>query len=83
MNIMIWDLEWYYADDKTNLVNIDAMKISSYHKQCGDNVYLVSSPFDIKREWDKMYICKNTYETPTPPLSLTLNNPKIVKIGCG
>ena len=83
MNIMIWDIEWYYAADKTNLINVDAMKISSYHKQRGDNVYLVKSKFDIKREWDIMYICKENMDRPTPPLSLTLNNPKIIKIGNG
>jgi len=59
------------------------MKISSYHKQRGDNTYLVKSKYDIKREWDKMYIIKDTKDSPTPPLSLTLNNPKIVKIGKG
>ena len=83
MNVMIWDIEWYYAEDKTNLINIDAMKISSYHKQCGDSVYLVESKFDIKREWDKMYICKETQCSPTPPLHLTLNNPKVIKVGSG
>ena len=83
MNIMIWDIEWYYAEDKTNLINVDAMKISSYHKQCGDNTYLVKSKYDIKREWDKMYIIKDTKDSPTPPLSLILNNPKIIKIGRG
>lgn len=83
MDIMIWDMEWYYAEDKTNLINIDAMKISSYHKQLGDKVYLVNSKYDIKREWDRMYICKEEADTPTPPLSLTLNNPKIVKVGSG
>ncbi len=83
MNIMIWDIEWYYAEDKTNLINVDAMKISSYHKQRGDSVYLVKSKYDIKREWDRMYIVKSTPESPTPPLSLTLNNPKITKIGEG
>lgn len=83
MNVMIWDIEWYYAADKTNLINVDAMKISSYHKQCGDNVYLVKSKFDIKREWDMMYICKENEDSPTPPLSLTLNNSKVIKIGNG
>lgn len=83
MNIMIWDIEWYYAEDKTNLINVDAMKISSYHKQRGDNVYLVKSKYDIKREWDMMYICKEYEDSPTPPLSLTLGNSKIIKIGSG
>ena len=59
------------------------MKLSSYHKQKGDNVYLVKNKYDIKREWDLMYICKKTAESPTPPLGFTLNNPKIIKIGKG
>jgi len=83
MKVMIWDIEWYYSTDKTNILDIDAMKLSSYHKQKGDNVYLVKNKYDINREWDLMYICKKTAESPTPPLGLTLNNPKIIKIGKG
>lgn len=83
MNVMIWDIDWYYAEDKTNLINVDAMKISSYHKQCGDIVHLVTSKFDVQRVWDKMYIIKENKTSPTPPLSLMLNNPKVIMIGSG
>ena len=40
MKVVIWDIDWYEAEDKTNIVNVDAMKVSSFHKQLGDAVYL-------------------------------------------
>lgn len=83
MQVAIWDIEWYYAKNKTNVINTDAMKISSYHKQIGDQVFLVESEFDIKRKWGLMYILKSTIDSPSPPLSLTLNNPKVKLIGKG
>lgn len=83
MNVAIWDMEWYYAQNKTNLINIDAMKISSYHKQIGDSVHLVATKFDVSRDWDLMYIIKEDWKTPAPPLSMILNNPKIKILGNG
>ena len=83
MQIAIWDIEWYYAKDKTNKVNVDAMKVSSYHKQIGDQVFLVTTEYDIKREWGMMYIFKDKTSSPNPPLSLVFNNPKVKLIGRG
>ena len=76
MRISIWDLDFYYAPDKTNLVNPDVQKISSYHKQQGDAVNFVTTPYDINRPYDIYYIIKERTETPNPPLEF-LMNPKV------
>lgn len=82
MVIMLWDLDWYFSKDKTNMINMDVMQVSSYHKQQNHSVYMVLSKFDIKRNWDYMYIFKNNKEVPLPPLSFMLDNQrKIRKIG--
>lgn len=49
MVIMLWDLDWYFSKDKTNMINMDVMQVSSYHKQQNHSVYMVLSKFDIKR----------------------------------
>ena len=41
MQITIWDLDYYYGNSKT--VNVDCMKVSSYHHQKGDVVTLGSN----------------------------------------
>ena len=76
MKISIWDLDYYFAEDKTDLVNPDVQKISSYHKQNGDKVNFVLSPYDINRPYDIYYIIKERAETPNPPLEWMIN-PKV------
>jgi hypothetical protein len=76
LRISIWDLDFYYAQDKTNLVNPDVQKISSYHKQQGDAINFVMTPYDINRPYDVYYIIKEKADTPNPPLEF-LVNPKV------
>lgn len=76
MNVIIWDLDYYYAKNKVNCFNPDVMKISSYHKQLGDKVSLVTTEFDIKRAFDLFYIIKNNEKLPHPPKEFFLN-PKV------
>ena len=58
MRVTIWDLDYYYAKIKRNCYNVDAMKISSYHKQRGDTVTFVLNEYDIHRPYDLYYIIK-------------------------
>ena len=74
MKISIWDMDYYYAKDKTNLFNPDLMKISSYHKQMGDQVNFVEKEDDINRPYDKYYIFKNNEKLPNPPLKFYLDS---------
>ena len=76
MKVTIWDLDYYYAKNKKNCFNPDAMKISSYHKQSGDTVLLVQTQDDINRPYDLYYIIKEKEKTPQPPTSFFLN-PKV------
>ena len=67
MNVTIWDLDYFYSDNKVNCFNSDAMRISSYHKQRGDKVNFVLSKEDIFRPYDIYYIFKENDKTPNPP----------------
>lgn len=73
MRVTIWDLDYYYAKVKKNCVNDDAMRISSYHKQCGDAVNFVLKEDDIYRPYDLYYIIKENANTPNPPLEFYAN----------
>ena len=74
MRVTIWDLDYYYAKQKKNCYNVDAMRISSYHKQCGDQVTFVLNEFDIRRPYDLYYIIKEKSSTPNPPFDFYTNN---------
>jgi len=52
------------------------MKISSYHKQLGDEVNFVEKDDDIYRPHDIYYIIKENSKTPNPPYEFYLN-PKV------
>lgn len=66
-------MDYYYAENKTNCFNPDAMKISSYHKQLGDVVNFVEKQDDIYRPYDLYYIIRDKKTTPQPPSSFFLN----------
>lgn len=74
MKITIWDLDYYYAKDRTNCFNPDAMKISSYHKQLGDHINFVVKQDDIYRPYDLYYIIREKKSTPQPPAEFFLNS---------
>ena len=74
MKVTIWDLDYYYAKEKVNCFNPDAMKISSYHKQCGDKVNFVIKEDDIYRPYDLYYIIKENSKTPNPPFDFYTNS---------
>lgn len=73
MLVTIWDLDYYYAKNRRNCYNVDAMKISSYHKQRGDKVNFVQNEYDIRRPYDLYYIIKENPKTPNPPLDFFSN----------
>lgn len=74
MNITIWDLDYYYADDKTNIKNSDIMRLSSYYKQQGDAVNFVLKEADIWRPADIIYIFKENSKTKNPPFEFYTNS---------
>ena len=39
-------MDYYYAKEKVNCYNPDVMHISSYHKQCGDQVTFVLNEYE-------------------------------------
>lgn len=74
LKVAIWDLEYYFAINKVNCFNPDAMKISSYHKQKGDQVFLISNEYEINNKYDIIYILKERANTPNPPLKFFLDD---------
>lgn len=73
MQVTIWDLDYYYATNKKNVFNPDAMKVSSYHKQLGDQINFVECDDDINRPYDLYYIFKNNSKLPNPPAKFFLD----------
>lgn len=76
MKVTIWDLDYYFSDEKGAKVNVDVQKISSYHKQKGDRVNFVTSERDIHRPYDIYYIVKENKNTPNPPMEFFMD-PKV------
>lgn len=74
MKVTIWDLDYYYTKKKRNCFNPDAMRISSYHKQMGDQVNFVTNEYDIRRPYDIYYVIKEKPKTPNPPPDFFLNS---------
>ena len=72
MQIGIIDAE-IIGKTKHRFPNLCCMKISSYHKQKGDDVTLLLSYNDLN-DFDKVYISKVFTKTPIPDNVLTLSN---------
>ena len=73
MKVTIWDMDYFYAEKKVNCFDSTVMKISSYHKQLGDEVTLVLTQYDIYRPYDIYYICRQKKGCPLPPRDFFLN----------
>lgn len=74
MKVTIWDLDYYYAAEKRNQFNPDVMKISSYHKQLGDQINFVLKEDDIYRPYDLYYIIKENNKTKNAPFDFYTNS---------
>lgn len=66
--ILIWDMDWFEKNSFTP--KWDAMKVSSYHKQSGDNVYFISTADDLLFDYDLIYVFKEKKNTKFPPLKI-------------
>ena len=62
--IFLLDCEYFY---KTSLIpNYKVMKLSSYHKQLGDLVVLISAESQLTNDFDIMYLIRELRNTPFP-----------------
>lgn len=50
------------------------MRISSYHKQLGDQINFVEKEDDIRRPYDLYYVIKEKQSTPNPPMDFYTNS---------
>lgn len=80
MRVSIWDLDWYHK--QSFIPNVKCMKISSYHKQLGDEINFITDAHQIGLMCDKMYMVCERKATPLPPRKLIDDNNTII-IGSG
>ena len=78
MIVLILDLDWMF--DKSDIPNINCMKLSSFHKQNKDTVYFVGDMFELKMYYDRLYIFCNSDSTPTINAKI-LNDKKTILFG--
>lgn len=67
-------MDYYYSPTKVNCFNPTLMKLSSYHKQKGDEVTFVTTEYDIRRPYDIYYICREKKDCAMPPKDFFLNS---------
>lgn len=80
MRVTIVDVEWYNKSSFTP--NITCMKLSSYHQQLGDLVTLANDEFDIKMDFDIMYVIREKISGSLPP-GVKVRDKKVNLIGPG
>ena len=71
--VMIWDMDWF--EKNTFEPKPVAMKVASFHKQSGDNVFFVESTNDLLFDYDLIYVFREKKNTNFPPLKI-LDSPK-------
>lgn len=62
MTVLILDLDWMF--EKSELPNVECMKLSSFHKQRKDVVYFVGDMSELTMAYDKLYVHSNSDSTP-------------------
>lgn len=62
--IYILDCDYFYETSK--VPNYKAMKISSYHKQCGDSVTFISEEYMLTNKYHILYLVREYRHTPIP-----------------
>ena len=80
MKVTLWDLDWYH--NTRSIPNINCMKVSSFHKQKGDEINFVTEVYHLGLEHDILYIFKDMEATPLPEKRF-LDSIKTVLIGKG
>lgn len=61
-------MDWFEKNSFTP--KPDAMKVASFHKQSGDNVYFVETADDLLFDYDLIYVFREIKHTKFPPLKI-------------
>lgn len=61
-------MDWFEKNSFTP--KPDAMKVASFHKQSGDNVYFVETADDLLFDYDLIYVFREMKHTKFPPLKI-------------
>lgn len=81
MRITIVDLEWY--NHKSFVPNPKCMKISSYYKQQKAIINFATTQYDLKLDYDKMYVVRESLLGGEFPREIDLLDPNVFLIGEG
>ena len=78
MTVVILDLDWMF--DKSEIPNVNCMKLSSFHKQRGDSVYFIGDMSELSLAYDRLYVFGESDSTPTISSKL-LNDERTILFG--
>ena len=78
MTVFILDLDWLC--DQSEIPNVNCMRLSSFHKQRKDQVFLVGDMSDLTMQYDRLYIWSESDSTPTLGYRI-LNDPRTMLFG--
>ena len=76
MKISIWDLDWYHK--QSFIPNVKCMKISSFHKQQGDEINFITTQHQINFACDKLYLVCEKKSTQLPSRKIIDDNRTIL-----
>lgn len=78
MVILIFDVDWFF--DKSEMPKAECMKLSSFFKQKGHQVYLVGDMSELTMQYDKLFVFCDSDSTPTLG-SKILNDERTILMG--
>ena len=76
--VYIWDCD--YLENPNNLYNVMSMKVSSYHKQLGDEVHLIYKDWLPTNNYDIMYVIREFFHSKLPPINI-LDDSRTIALG--
>lgn len=81
MRVTIVDLEWY--NHKSFVPNPKCMKISSYYKQLNAIINFATDSYELKMDYDKMYVVRENILSGQIPEEIDLRGENVFLIGDG
>ena len=81
MKVTIVDLDWY--SKKSFVPNAKCMKIASYYKQQQAIVNFATNSYELRMDYDKMYVIRENFINGGIPEEIKLLDDKVILIGSG
>lgn len=81
MKVTIVDLDWY--SKKSFVPNAKCMKIASYYRQQQAIVNFATNSYELRMDYDKMYVIRENFINGGIPEEIKLLDDKVILIGSG